>query len=324
MLAPSGEGLILYQAYGNIYAMTGRKAHFLEDKQIPSVGVFDEAFGRNTRDLGSFREEMDKTTNRHQHLSRISTQKLEKASQITCDAVTTHLKTASQDLQTTSDCTKVGDCESIGLLGVLLVVNVDEQRPPSTSNLGRCFLKTSRALIDVYEGEITLRVGKEAITFNLDQTSRYTANFNHMTANRIDVIDMASEEYSQEGACSQKPKKASKLCEAKTVKSSIDEPPEVELKDLPPHLAKELSLGEKADLIKVLKVPQGPSLGNYPNSGSASEKGKSKIPIVIKNEVEITLDAGLIYPISDSHGSAEYHCVPKKGGFTVVKMKKMS
>ncbi|GJX00481.1 reverse transcriptase domain-containing protein [Tanacetum coccineum] len=56
----------------------------------------------------------------------------------------------------------------------------------------------NRALIDVYEGEITLRVGKEAITFNLDQTSRYTANFNHMTANRIDVIDMASEEYSQE------------------------------------------------------------------------------------------------------------------------------
>ncbi|GJR92298.1 reverse transcriptase domain-containing protein [Tanacetum coccineum] len=63
--------------------------------------------------------------------------------------------------------------------------------------LGRSFLKTSRALIDVYEGEITLRVGKEAITFNLDQTSRYMANYNHMMANRIDVIDMASEEYSQ-------------------------------------------------------------------------------------------------------------------------------
>ncbi|GKC06131.1 reverse transcriptase domain-containing protein [Tanacetum coccineum] len=64
--------------------------------------------------------------------------------------------------------------------------------------LGRSFLKTSRALIDVYEGEITLCVGREAITFNLDQTSRYTANYNHMTANRIDVIDMACEEYSQE------------------------------------------------------------------------------------------------------------------------------
>ncbi|GJV95482.1 zinc finger, CCHC-type containing protein [Tanacetum coccineum] len=42
MLAPSGGGLILYQAYGNLYAMTGRKVHLLEDKQIPSVGVFDE------------------------------------------------------------------------------------------------------------------------------------------------------------------------------------------------------------------------------------------------------------------------------------------
>ncbi|GJT08420.1 reverse transcriptase domain-containing protein [Tanacetum coccineum] len=64
--------------------------------------------------------------------------------------------------------------------------------------LGRSFLKTSRALIDVYEGEITLRVGKDAITFNLNQTSRYTANYNHMTANRIDVIELASEEYLQE------------------------------------------------------------------------------------------------------------------------------
>ncbi|GKC87471.1 hypothetical protein Tco_1148120, partial [Tanacetum coccineum] len=62
----------------------------------------------------------------------------------------------------------------------------------------RSFLKISRALIDVYKGEITLRVGKEAITFNLDQTSRYTADYNHMTVNKIDVIDMACDEYSQE------------------------------------------------------------------------------------------------------------------------------
>nr|GEZ32501.1 reverse transcriptase domain-containing protein [Tanacetum cinerariifolium] len=64
--------------------------------------------------------------------------------------------------------------------------------------LERSFLKTEKALIDVYEGELTLRVGKEAITFNLDQTSRYSTNYNDMTANRIDVIDMACEEYSQE------------------------------------------------------------------------------------------------------------------------------
>nr|GEY42331.1 reverse transcriptase domain-containing protein [Tanacetum cinerariifolium] len=64
--------------------------------------------------------------------------------------------------------------------------------------LGRSFLKTKRALIDVFEGELTLRVSKEAIMFNLDQTSRYSANYNDMMANRIDVIDMACEEYSQE------------------------------------------------------------------------------------------------------------------------------
>nr|GFD48489.1 reverse transcriptase domain-containing protein [Tanacetum cinerariifolium] len=39
--------------------------------------------------------------------------------------------------------------------------------------LGRCFLKTDRALIDVHKGELTLRIGNEAITYNLDQTSRY-------------------------------------------------------------------------------------------------------------------------------------------------------
>nr|GFB15468.1 reverse transcriptase domain-containing protein [Tanacetum cinerariifolium] len=64
--------------------------------------------------------------------------------------------------------------------------------------LRRSFLKTERALIGIFEGELTIRVGKEAITFNLDQTFRYSADYSYMTAKRIDVIDMACEEYSQE------------------------------------------------------------------------------------------------------------------------------
>nr|GFC53519.1 reverse transcriptase domain-containing protein [Tanacetum cinerariifolium] len=63
-------------------------------------------------------------------------------------------------------------------------------------------------------------------------------------------------------------KKELKVCEAKTIKSFVDEPPEVELKDLPHHLeyaflegdnklpiiiAKEHGSEEKAALIKVLK-----------------------------------------------------------------------
>nr|GEZ86288.1 reverse transcriptase domain-containing protein [Tanacetum cinerariifolium] len=51
--------------------------------------------------------------------------------------------------------------------------------------LKRSFLKTERALIDVFEGDLTLRVGKEAITFNLDQTSRYSANYNDMTTTKL-------------------------------------------------------------------------------------------------------------------------------------------
>nr|GFA02110.1 reverse transcriptase domain-containing protein [Tanacetum cinerariifolium] len=64
--------------------------------------------------------------------------------------------------------------------------------------LRRCFLKTGRALIDVHKGELTLHIENEAITYNLDQTSRYSANYDQMTANKIDVTYEACEEYFQE------------------------------------------------------------------------------------------------------------------------------
>nr|GFC29268.1 reverse transcriptase domain-containing protein [Tanacetum cinerariifolium] len=41
--------------------------------------------------------------------------------------------------------------------------------------LGRSFLRTGRTLIDVYGEEITLRVNEEAVTFNLNQTTRYSS-----------------------------------------------------------------------------------------------------------------------------------------------------
>ncbi|GKE70846.1 reverse transcriptase domain-containing protein [Tanacetum coccineum] len=60
--------------------------------------------------------------------------------------------------------------------------------------LGRSFLKTGRTLIDVYEGEITLRVDNEAVTFNLEQTTKYSST-NDKSVNRIDIIDEICEEY---------------------------------------------------------------------------------------------------------------------------------
>ncbi|GJR18739.1 reverse transcriptase domain-containing protein [Tanacetum coccineum] len=138
-------------------------------------------------------------------------------------------------------------------------------------------------------------------------------------------------------------------------KSSFDEPPEVELKDLPPHLeyaflegddklpviiAKDLKDEEKAALIKVLKSHKraiawklsdikgvDPEFcthkilmeEDYEPTVQSQRWVNPKIHDVIKKEVEKLLDAGLIYPISDSPWVSPIHCVPKKGGITVVK-----
>nr|GEY39096.1 reverse transcriptase domain-containing protein [Tanacetum cinerariifolium] len=64
--------------------------------------------------------------------------------------------------------------------------------------LGRSILRTDRALIDVYGEEITLRVNDEAVTFNLNQTMRYSSTNDDLLINQIDVIDVAREEYAQE------------------------------------------------------------------------------------------------------------------------------
>nr|GEW91048.1 reverse transcriptase domain-containing protein [Tanacetum cinerariifolium] len=63
--------------------------------------------------------------------------------------------------------------------------------------LGRPFLRTGRALIDVYGEELTLRVDDEAITFKVGKNSKYSYN-DAESINRINVIDVACEEYVQE------------------------------------------------------------------------------------------------------------------------------
>nr|GEX40178.1 reverse transcriptase domain-containing protein [Tanacetum cinerariifolium] len=153
-------------------------------------------------------------------------------------------------------------------------------------------------------------------------------------------------------------KKEIKVCEAKTVKSSVDEPPDVELKYLPPHLeyaflegenklpviiAKGLGDEEKSALIKVLKSHKraitwilsniqgrNPKFcthkilmeEDYKPAVQHQRQVNPKIHDIIKKEVEKLLDAGLIYPIFDSPWVSPVHCVPKKGGFTVIKNEK--
>nr|GEV50851.1 reverse transcriptase domain-containing protein [Tanacetum cinerariifolium] len=236
--------------------------------------------------------------------------------------------------------------------------------------LERSFLKIEKAHIDVFEGELTLCVGQEAITFNLDQTSRYSANYNNMTAKQIDVIDMACEDdflleevdaflaikddptspkldqsyldpegdillleaflnddpslpLPNQGNYLPEVHKELKICEAKYEKYLIDEPLEVELKDLPPHLEYAFLEGDDKfpDYCKRFKCGGEDCSYNEEDFEPAvkhQRRVNPKILDVIKQEVLKLLDAGLIYPISDSLWVSLVHCVPKKGGFTVV------
>ncbi|GJR37704.1 hypothetical protein Tco_1213388 [Tanacetum coccineum] len=115
-------------------------------------------------------------------------------------------------------------------------------------------------------------------------------------------------------------RKELKLCEAKTVESSVDEPPEVELKELPPHLEYAFLEGDdKLPVIiaKDLKDEKWQLFSrDYEPSVQSQRRVNPKIHDVIKKEVEKLIDAGLIYPISDSPWVSPVHCVPKKGGIT--------
>nr|GEZ41607.1 reverse transcriptase domain-containing protein [Tanacetum cinerariifolium] len=259
--------------------------------------------------------------------------------------------------------------------------------------LGRLFLRTARALIDVYGEELTLQVGDEAITFKVGNTSKFYYNDAELIY-QIDVIDVALEEFTSvpefetfrfdpeeentdvslseyecfysegdirllekflnEDPSSPLPLKEIKTEELKSVKSLVDELPELKLKDLPSHLeyaflegtdklpiiiAKNLKDDEKEHLIKVLKSHKhavawklsdikgiDPQFctnkilmeEDFKPAVQHQRRVNPKIHEVIKKEVVKLLDAGLIYPISDSPWVSPVHCIPKKGRMTVV------
>ncbi|GJS59633.1 reverse transcriptase domain-containing protein [Tanacetum coccineum] len=306
--------------------------------------------------------------------------------------------------------------------------------------LGRPFLRTAHALIDVYEGEITLRNDDQSLTLKCGDAPSISYN-NLESLKKVDLIDVTCEIYSQEvlgfsdsvaynnpspyydpivstssptltpfdesdfllfeeadafiaiddepvspvlNATYYDPEGDILILEAllnndplphpnqedyspgiqkdlKVVepqKSSLEyatsyepkvEIPEVELKELPPHLeyafleennklpviiSKDLSQDEKTSLINVLKNRKqaiawklsdirgiDPEFcshkilleDDYEPSVQHQRRVNPKIHDVIKKEVEKLLDAGLIYPISDSPWVSPVHCVPKRG-----------
>nr|GFA26797.1 reverse transcriptase domain-containing protein [Tanacetum cinerariifolium] len=260
--------------------------------------------------------------------------------------------------------------------------------------LGRPFFSMAHALIDVYEGEITLRHDDQSLTLKCGDTPSISYN-NLESLNKDDLIDVTCEEYSQvvlgfiddvsnevfspiyepivssssqnltpfdasdfllleeadafiaiddepissnidatyydpegdilihEALLNNDPEPLSnqkdffptlhkylKVVEPKIQSFEEDEPPEVELKELPPHL--EASIPSFARTKILLEE-------DYSLKVQSQRRVNPKIHDVIKKEVEKLLDAGLIYPISDSPWVSPIHCGPKKGGMTVIK-----
>ncbi|GJR24229.1 reverse transcriptase domain-containing protein [Tanacetum coccineum] len=289
--------------------------------------------------------------------------------------------------------------------------------------LGRPFLRTARALIDVHGEQMTLRHDDQSVTFKVGDTKTFSYNIIE-SVNRVDVIDIACEEYVQEVleiSESGNPTSTSDLmidsrspsftpfggsdflmeeideflehddsippgvdgiydsegdtvyleellsvinsdpnlppspvCEINVpeeIKSSCEDPPDLELKDLPSHLeyaflegddklpviiAKNLKDEDKTALIKVLKSHKhaiawkisdikgiDPQFCTHKILMEENAKPvvqhqrrvNPKIHEVIKQEVIKLLDAGLIYPISNSpwvgYGMASLHRLPK-------------
>ncbi|GJR10856.1 reverse transcriptase domain-containing protein, partial [Tanacetum coccineum] len=287
--------------------------------------------------------------------------------------------------------------------------------------LGRPFLRTTRALIDVYGEQMTRQHDDQSITFKVGDAKTFSYNIIE-SVNRVDVIDVACEEYDQEvlgfldicksgnptltlkpilstsppsltpfeggdfileeiKACltsksippgiddadfdpkediltlerllnsdpsSTLPLEEQKFEELKTIEPSSDELPELELKDLPPHLeyaflegtdklpviiAKDLKDEDKIALLKVLRSHKHAIAWKISDikgidlkfcthkilmedivkpTVQHQRRVNPKIHEVIKKQVIKLLEVGLIYPISDSPWVSPVHCVPKK------------
>nr|GEZ35087.1 reverse transcriptase domain-containing protein [Tanacetum cinerariifolium] len=225
--------------------------------------------------------------------------------------------------------------------------------------LGRPFLSTAHALIDVYKGEIILRHDEQSLTLKCGDMPSISYN-NFQSLNKVDLIDATCEEYSQEvlGFSNVVANEVSTpyfepivsnssptltpfnesdfyLKEIEDYLNNDSNPEEVEDSEFDMErdilileaLLNSLKSRKKAIAWKLTDIkgidPEFCSHkilleDDYSQKVQSQRRVNPKIHDVIKKEVEKLLDAGLIYPISDSPWVSHVHCVPKKGGMTVI------
>nr|GEV37030.1 reverse transcriptase domain-containing protein [Tanacetum cinerariifolium] len=177
---------------------------------------------------------------------------------------------------------------------------IDDPRVPLI--LGRPFLSTAHALIDVYEGEIILRHDDQSLTPKCGDTPSISYN-NFKSLNKADLIDVTCEEYSQEvlGFADVVSNEVSTPCFAPIVSNSSQ--------NLTPFNERDILILEAL-------------LNNDPEPPPSNQK--DYFPSVHK-------DLKVVEPKNNKSSDDEppevelnpwvspIHCVPKKGGMTVIK-----
>nr|GEW79946.1 reverse transcriptase domain-containing protein [Tanacetum cinerariifolium] len=156
---------------------------------------------------------------------------------------------------------------------------------------------TAHALIDVYEGGIILRHDDQSLTLKCEADA-FIAIDDEPISLKIDATY-----YDPDGD----------ILILEALLNSDPLPPVPNQKDYFPRSHKDLKGIDPEFCSHKILLEE-----DYEPKVQSQRRVNPKIHDVIKKEVEKLLDAGLIYPISDSPWLSPVHCVPKKGGLTVV------
>nr|GEU59382.1 reverse transcriptase domain-containing protein [Tanacetum cinerariifolium] len=157
----------------------------------------------------------------------------------------------------------------------------------------------------VVDFEADPRVNDEAVTFNLNQTTRYSSTYDDLSVNRIDIIDVAREEYAQEILGFSKNSSGGNPTSTSKPIISDSSP------SLTPFEGSDFILKEIEAYLKDESIS--------PETDHADCDPKGDIFLI---EKLLNNDPFQLHPIDLKQGEVSpIHCVPKKGGITVVESK---
>ncbi|GJW17531.1 DNA-directed DNA polymerase [Tanacetum coccineum] len=196
--------------------------------------------------------------------------------------------------------------------------------------LGRLFLATAHAIIDVFNKKISFEVGNETITFDIEKSMKFSTPEDDECLS-VDLIDNVVSDLVKEIHPSTE-KQPPKL---KELPSYLEYAFLNNNQEFPVIISSLLNSLEKESLLKVLTQHKAalawkgadikgisPSFcthkilmeDNFNPVVQPQWRLKPKVQDVVKAEIVKLLDSGLIYTISDSPSVIPIHVVPKKGG----------